>query len=239
MNWNIIELDSCDSTFSISRKHPAWTIVTTRHQTNGRGRFNRTWFGEPGGLWASFNVALDLHSNREWGLMPLVAGLAIIRYINSLGVPAARLRWPNDILVGKKKLAGILVERPARDMATIGLGLNIFNDIQSLEGKTQDEVARLADLLSDCPSVEAVRDGLAHEIEQAMAEYIQRGEQALTELLEPCWGTPRKVCAQTDAGDICGIFLGIETDGSPRLQQEDRSIRIVSALEVNRLVELE
>ena len=47
-------------------------------QTRGRGRFNRAWFGDQGGLWATYNLPLDPKANRHWGALPLVAGAAVI-----------------------------------------------------------------------------------------------------------------------------------------------------------------
>ena len=83
-------------------------------QKSGRGRFNRKWVGEEGGLWSSFTVPLDTAAGVHWGHLPLVAGLALLNMLRSMGIANARLRWPNDVLIGKSKLAGILVERPPR-----------------------------------------------------------------------------------------------------------------------------
>ena len=88
----------------------------------------------------------------HWGHLPLVAGLALFNMLRGMGLDSVRLRWPNDLLAGKSKLAGILVERPAENMAVIGIGINVFNDVSSIAGEIKDPPARLADLVRDCPS---------------------------------------------------------------------------------------
>ncbi|MGA1052758.1 MAG: biotin--[acetyl-CoA-carboxylase] ligase, partial [Ilumatobacteraceae bacterium] len=58
----------------------------------------------------------------------LAAGLAVVSTLRGLGLTGARLRWPNDVLVGPKKICGILMERFTADRVVVGLGLNVTND---------------------------------------------------------------------------------------------------------------
>lgn len=82
-----------------------------------------------------------------------------------------RLRWPNDLLVGRSKLAGILVERPSDHMAVIGIGVNVFNDVAGIAGMVQDPPARLSDLLPDCPSVHGVMAALASHLDRVFTAF--------------------------------------------------------------------
>ena len=84
--WNVIELDECESTFNVARKEQPWTIVSAERQHKGRGRFNRAWIGETGGLWATYNLPLDPRAGRHWGLLPLVAGVAIIKALKPYNI---------------------------------------------------------------------------------------------------------------------------------------------------------
>lgn len=236
VNWKYVLLAECGSTFNEARHEGAWTVVRTVRQVSGRGRFNRTWFGEPGGMWATFNVPLE--GAQPWGLLPLVAGVAIMRALHGYAIPGLRLRWPNDVLVGRAKLAGILVERPRAELGSIGIGLNMHNDVQSLAGRVQDPPARLADLVQDCPTVEAFTAELAGCIATVFAEFVQGGLDALAPELQQAWGDPRPVEAQTDDGCICGLFLGVQADGSPILRTASGSCVTVPGIAVNRLREL-
>ncbi len=236
--WTTVHLEECTSTFNEARKQAPWSVVSCTRQTNGRGRFNRAWFGEKGGLWASYNVPLPAHPSRNWGLLPLVAGAALMSALAAYGIPGLRLRWPNDVLVGRAKLAGILVERPASSMASLGIGVNVFNDMSALAGRTQDPPARLADLVPSCPSPEKLRTLLGYHIAEVFHDFCDGGLQALAPILDTAWGESRPIVAITDTERLCGFFEGIEEDGSPILRRADGARFSVPALSVMRLKEL-
>lgn len=238
INWQIKEVQQCESTFNEARKLPPWSVVTCDVQTRGRGRFNRSWYGEEGGLWATYNLPLTPDSKHHWGLLPLVAGAAIMETLKAYNIDGLRLRWPNDVLVGRAKLAGILVERPSSHMASIGIGLNMFNDIRPLQGRTNDPVVRLADLIPNCPSVSKLRTMLADHILEMFEYFLDGGLEAISPILEKSWGENRPVVAITDTERHCGFFTGVALDGSPILRRADGSTITIPGITVNRLKEL-
>ncbi len=238
VSWKTVHLDECPSTFNEARKLPPWSVVSCTRQTAGRGRFNRTWFGEEGGLWASYNIPLNPASPRNWGLLPLVAGAAIMATLAAYNIPGLRLRWPNDVLVGRAKLAGILVERPAATMASLGIGINVHNNIAALASKTQDPPARLADLVPACPSASKLGTLLGHHIAETFQFFCDGGLEALAHELHTAWGESRPVVAITDTQRLCGFFAGVEADGSPILRRPDGSCFTVPGISVIRLKEL-
>jgi BirA family biotin operon repressor/biotin-[acetyl-CoA-carboxylase] ligase len=96
---------------------PHGTIVTAAHQSAGRGRQGRTWSAPPG---RSLLFSVVIRDPPR--LLPLAAGVAVAEVVG----PEAVVKWPNDVLVGNLKLAGILVEgRPAAGWAVLGIGLNV------------------------------------------------------------------------------------------------------------------
>ena len=96
---------------------PHGTLVTADEQTAGRGRQGRTWSAKPGD---ALLASLVLRSPDE--LLPLRAAVAVAE---SLPLPA-RIKWPNDVWLGGKKVSGILVEgRPQEGWAVLGIGLNV------------------------------------------------------------------------------------------------------------------
>jgi len=115
-------------------------VVVADEQTAGRGRFGRSWMSPSGGLYATFLVP---HAAG----IALLAGVAVARALERFG-GAVGLKWPNDVLVGGKKLAGILIEADG-DIALVGVGVNI--DEAPAEGATSlrrvGAPARRADLL--------------------------------------------------------------------------------------------
>ena len=238
VKWTVKEVEECESTFNIARKLTPWTVVSARRQTRGRGRFNRAWFGSEGGLWATYNLPLDPSVNRHWGVLPLVAGAAVIEALKEYHIKELRLRWPNDVLVGRAKLAGILVERPSATMASIGIGINMFNDIDSLQGQTADPVTRMSDLIPACPSISKFRTLLGDVLQELFSYFVESGLEGVLPMLETAWGEPRPVVAITDTERFIGHFKGVTNDGSPILCKPDGSCYTIPGISVNKLKEL-
>jgi BirA family transcriptional regulator, biotin operon repressor / biotin---[acetyl-CoA-carboxylase] ligase len=97
---------------------PHGALITAAEQTAGRGRQGRTWTAPPGrALLASLVLRPD-----NAALVPLAAGVAVAETVGA----GARIKWPNDVLVEGRKVAGILVEgRPQEGWAVLGIGLNV------------------------------------------------------------------------------------------------------------------
>ena len=97
---------------------PHGTLVTAGEQTAGRGRQGRTWTAPAGrALLLSLVLRVD-----DPALIPLQAGVAVAATVGD----AARIKWPNDVLVEGRKVAGILVEgRPQEGWAVLGIGMNV------------------------------------------------------------------------------------------------------------------
>ena len=101
-------------------------VIVAREQTRGRGRMGRQWSSEEGGLW--FTAAMPL-PGEHLGWAGMLAALAVCRALDEIGLRAS-VKWPNDGVVEGKKLAGVLVEMVAgRDLAAVGVGLNVSNPL--------------------------------------------------------------------------------------------------------------
>lgn len=103
------------------------TLVTAEGQTAGRGRFRRNWESPPGqNIYASFCFFID-KQRKDLGYIPQILALSAIHILEKLNFKV-ELKWPNDLLIGKKKVAGILTETtPISDQLCmiIGIGLNV------------------------------------------------------------------------------------------------------------------
>jgi BirA family biotin operon repressor/biotin-[acetyl-CoA-carboxylase] ligase len=96
---------------------PHGTLVTTDHQVAGRGRQGRTWTTPPRRA-----LTMSLVLRGDLPLLPLAAGVAVADAIG----PEAAIKWPNDVLVSGRKVAGILAEgRPQEAWAVLGIGVNV------------------------------------------------------------------------------------------------------------------
>ena len=102
---------------------PSGTTVTAGEQTAGRGRRGRRWAAPPGK--AALCSALLTPLDARHALLPLAAPLAVCEAVESLAPLRCRVKWPNDVWVDERKLAGILIEAQPPAWAVIGIGLNV------------------------------------------------------------------------------------------------------------------
>ncbi len=106
---------------------PDGLVVVAEHQSAGRGRLDRTWETPPGTA-VTFSLLLrPTTPTRAWPWLPLLTGYAVDKALTSVGLEAG-VKWPNDVLIGEKKVAGILVERietPDGPAAVVGVGINV------------------------------------------------------------------------------------------------------------------
>lgn len=122
------------------------TLIADR-QTQGKGRFGRVWFSDPGvGIYLSVLLKPSLHSQPFSGLT-LLAGVATVRAINRFTTVKASLKWPNDILINGKKVCGILCETCGVGAeptgAIIGIGINVNHDRQQFPDELRDTATSL------------------------------------------------------------------------------------------------
>lgn len=134
--FTIYYLESCPSTQNVAASlaeagAKEGTVVVAEEQTLGRGRLGRSWASSRGGLW--FTVLLRPTGFGASHLLSLAAGVAVAKALQGLFGVDAKLKWPNDVLVEERKVAGILVEGSAEAdklrYALVGIGLNVNNDL--------------------------------------------------------------------------------------------------------------
>jgi BirA family biotin operon repressor/biotin-[acetyl-CoA-carboxylase] ligase len=122
---------------------PEGLVVVTEHQTAGRGRLDRSW-QTPARAALTFSVLLRPEVPAlEWPWLPLLTGHALARVLRDTGVPAG-VKWPNDVLIDDRKVAGILVERvdtPLGAAAVVGIGLNVSTTAEELPVDTATSLA--------------------------------------------------------------------------------------------------
>lgn len=125
-------LESVDSTNSYLLNRAgtltSYWAVATENQTAGRGRLGRSW-ESPLGSGVAVSIALPLFSRApSVGIYSLLVGSAILDFVREEGLVNAHVKWPNDVLVGDRKLAGILCEMASSPFVIAGVGVNLFHD---------------------------------------------------------------------------------------------------------------
>jgi BirA family transcriptional regulator, biotin operon repressor / biotin---[acetyl-CoA-carboxylase] ligase len=204
-----------------------WLLA--ERQTAGRGRQGRTWFDGAGNFMGSTVVRLS-PADPPAPTLALLAGIALYETVAPLLADPSQLslKWPNDLLVGRAKLAGILLEREG-DAVVVGIGVNLAAAPQ-VEGR---ETVALAALVP-APSAMAIAETLAAMFERELVRWREVG----TEPLLRRWlaaahppGTPLTV-HEPGGSQLAGAFAGIAPDGSLLLRLEDGTSRPIHAGDV-------
>jgi BirA family biotin operon repressor/biotin-[acetyl-CoA-carboxylase] ligase len=189
------------------------TLVTADEQTAGRGRQGRTW-STPRGVAIAASLIL-----REFdALLPLRAGLAVA----DVAGPEALVKWPNDVWVGGRKVAGILVEAHNGEWAILGIGVNVAVDPAALP---PDAAAVAGTLGLDPTMIEPTLKDLLTALERRLGE---ESAATLAELRErdALLGQP----VRWQDGE--GIGAGVDDTGALLVQLPDGTTTALSAGEV-------
>ncbi len=197
---------------------PAGTVVLASMQDAGRGRGGRPWLSEPdAGLW--FTVLERPSDVRALDVLALRVGLNLANALDDLVDESIQLKWPNDLLVNRRKLAGILIEVRWRDgrpeWVAIGVGINRrVPEDYPLAAAIRSNVSRDLLLQRAVPAVRAAACGLGALSEQECALWTVRDAAAGRAVREPLAGTVQGISAQgalrvcDDLGNVREISSG-------------------------------
>lgn len=230
--WDVVLLPESPSTNAEATRRARegageGLVVVADHQTAGRGRLDRTWV-TPARSALTFSVVLapDVPAAR-WPWLPLLTGVAVVTGVRrSLGATCS-LKWPNDVLVDGRKVAGILVERVETDhgpVAVVGVGLNVSQQPEELPVET-------ATSLAAATGTEPDRTALLGDVLAALGEGYDAWRSAggdpvalRSTYLQVCSTVGSQVRVQLpDGGTLEGTATGVDPEG--RLEVVDTSGR--------------
>lgn len=220
--------DSVTSTFDKIKEYPRLEglTVVAKKQTSGRGRLGRSWSSEEGGVYLSFNLTPDA-SPEEATFTTITCALGVVKALKKYG--DCHIKWPNDIVMNKKKICGILTTMGASgenlDYICVGIGINVNKDsfdeslphassIKLETGKEQNENTILASVLKS--------------IEEVYTSYTK--EDILKEYTENCItiGSTVTVHYTDSRGDFIGLCTGITDNGSLVVQGKENTVTVSS-----------
>jgi BirA family biotin operon repressor/biotin-[acetyl-CoA-carboxylase] ligase len=223
------------STNDVAAPLPVGSVVVADAQTGGRGRRGHTWFSPPrAGLYVSVVLApatARVDPQRATTLLTLAAGVALAEGVEAATGLAVNLKWPNDLLVSRRKLAGILAENHG-DTVVLGYGINVAatafppelgDRATSLESELGREVDRDQVLAATLAALERRYDDLVDGRFDAILDAWRR--------LAP-GASGARVAWTTTAGAESGVTAGIDEHGALLVRVADRIERIVSG-EIN------
>jgi BirA family transcriptional regulator, biotin operon repressor / biotin---[acetyl-CoA-carboxylase] ligase len=219
-------------------------VVLADAQTAGRGRRGRSWFSPPlSGLYVSVvfeprRAVIDStgdtlgdpgnQANRARMLLTLTAGVAIAEGVQATTGLHADIKWPNDLLIGPRKLAGILAEGAAADAVVLGYGINVGAmayppELASRATSLEVELGRAID-----------RTTLCVETLVALARRYDDLVEGRFDAILGAWrerapgSTGRRVMCETSSGPQSGITAGIDEQGALLVRVGNRVERIVA-----------
>ncbi len=127
--WNLIHKALVGTTQEVARGLGPWSIVVSEYMLLGRGRHGKKWYSGLGGLWVTFKIPT---TSTFASMAPIIVPIILIRILRrNYGIENSYIKWPNDIIVNDKKIAGILIEAEAfreQILLYIGIGININNE---------------------------------------------------------------------------------------------------------------
>ncbi|MFT3869839.1 MAG: biotin--[acetyl-CoA-carboxylase] ligase [Nibricoccus sp.] len=212
--WQLHEFATLPSTNPIAGALPPWHAVRADVQTGGRGRTGRAWISDAGGLWLSAVLPAP-GPRKKWSILPLGAGWAVIEALRSLGIEGLRLRWPNDILHGRRKLAGLLVEQYQPETVVIGVGINIANRPDTLEASLAGHTVGVAELAGRPVTLDEVARLTLGAFRRMQGLVEQDRFAEIVEDINIRWGDPRRVqlTLNSRTEPIAGTFRGVDPEG--------------------------
>ena len=210
---------------------PGGLILLAEEQPAGRGRRGAAWFS-PAGESLAFSILLRPAEPKSlWPRFSLATGLAVAEAIETCGLQAG-IKWPNDVWIGRRKAAGILVEA-GTDFVIIGIGLNV---------NSTDFPAEVADIATSLRMESAQDFSRAEVLAAIVRKFASRSRQIdhefgelLSAVRQRCVLTGNRVSLTTSSGLRTGVIEGIAEGGELLLRTEAGLERLLQADEVRLL----
>lgn len=237
---SLVVLDSVGSTNDYLKRMgaegcPNGTVVTTREQSSGKGRLGRTWQSKRDENLA-FSVLLRPRiTPREVGAITPLAGLAVCKALRGFTRLDCRIKWPNDVIVGKKKLCGILTEMSAEfdavEYIVTGIGINVDQVL------FPEEIAyKATSVLLETGRHYNKNQLLACVLRQLEREFMRNdltlSAQALDEYESLCATVGKSVTFMRGTRRVNGMAVGVDRGGELKVMLSDGSLVYVNAGEV-------
>ena len=211
--------------------------IIAREQTRGRGRLDRGWHSpKDAGLYFSVILRPSFEIDR-WPLIGLAAALAVFDALENACDLRADIKWPNDIVVDDRKLAGILaetVETPDGAAVVLGVGINLTSENVPLE---LSESATSIAAMNDSRPID--RDSLSAELIKSLSRRYQTlhtDDGCHQTIYEWCanssYAYDREVRVALANESFEGVTRGLERDGALRVETSEGAVRIVRAGDV-------
>lgn len=218
-----------------ARGAPSGTVVVAGYQEAGRGRAGRSWHAAPGESLLMSLVYRTPVPAASLGVLSPMLGLAVARSLDAWLPGAAQVKWPNDVLVRDRKVAGILVTAragsPGETSLVIGIGLNVGSDAGSLPPGATSLALETGSNVQLEPVMNTVLASLSSLLPQ-----VERGEidPLLTALHRRLAFIGERVTVEEGGAVVAGTLRGVDRDGALLLESDSSAIQRIVAGDVVR-----
>ena len=216
-------LKTCSSTNDVAIKNakqglPEGSSYLSYLQTSGRGRNNNRWESMEGNLFLS-TIFRPTANKNNWHQLSLIIGLSMLEILVDFGIDRNKieLKWPNDLLVDKKKISGILLES-FDNFIVAGVGLNIVKTPQS---ENKWNTTRLNDHLTKDFSIKYIANKILKKIFKNYAIWEDKGFIFFKKKINNTFKNINNnvvIKLNSDLNDIMGIFLGLGDNGGLKIK---------------------
>jgi BirA family biotin operon repressor/biotin-[acetyl-CoA-carboxylase] ligase len=215
-------------------------LVIADYQTAGKGRFGRPWLA-PRGKALLFSLVLRAQSpapladDYNLRLISLLAPVAVALALRNVAGVAASIKFPNDIMVGPRKCAGILLERSAKypDLFILGIGINVNQSKEELPPQTHVEPTSLFCETGMLLNRWVVLRGVLEELEAWWSK--KNLDEIVNKLNELCTTLGRRVLVKTATGDVEGLAVGISPNGGLLVRADHGAVTEILSGDVKEL----
>ena len=229
---NFIYSDEVDSTNSVLLTSKEFaqngTVILAEHQSKGRGRKNREWLSSPGqNLTFSILLKHDLKESKI-NMINLGAAISVAQAIENLYQLDVELKWPNDVLIGKKKIAGILIESTSKgnkiSKLVVGIGINVNQP--NFPGKFDIPPTSVRKEFHSLVSREKLLSEVLNNFESILDEAKEDYKKILNDWRSRCKMIGEKVKVVDEEKTRFGLFEDIDDDGFLILKQGEKREKI-------------
>ena len=230
--YKILKFSTLDSTNAEALRSgaPVGHVYIADTQTEGRGRHGRVWHSRSGNLHMSLCIVVP--GNRAPGQLAFVAGLSVFDAISELAPSLSfSLKWPNDILINGKKIAGILIEAAEDNKHVVGIGINLRFSPRSVEVRypTTDLAAETG---TDC-TTDQCTERVCFHFGRWYARWLAEGFEPLRAVwLASGYDVGEIITVSNNKELIEGRFEGLNDDGALLLKDEEGVCQVITAGDV-------
>lgn len=227
--WSVHHLTETGSTNDLAKEaglagEPGGTVFVADHQTRGRGRMDRSWLEAPA---SSLLFSVLFRRDLSPILLTMLCSVAACQAIEETAGAVPEIKWPNDLMLNGRKLAGVLTEvnwAPDGRFAVVGMGINANFIPSSVDGIPSTATSLLAETgraVDRPPLLRAIlsRLDVLLRLEDDALEPVVRREWA-----SRLWRQRQRVTVADGSSVLEGIFEGVDEDGALLMRLDDGSL---------------